>query len=76
LDNYDYYYRVNDDSLLETPGWLKAFSYALLHYNPSNVGVVGPTHSGGKEDILTYDFVHRTHIDIFGYYYPRIFTDW
>jgi hypothetical protein len=25
---------------------------------------------------LTYDFVHRAHIDIFGYYYPRIFTDW
>jgi len=38
--------------------------------------VVGPLHKGGNEDILTYDFVHRSHIDIFGYYYPRIFTDW
>ena len=26
--------------------------------------------------ILTYDFVHRSHIDIFGYYYPRVFPGW
>ena len=25
---------------------------------------------------MTYDFVHRTHVDIFGYYYPRAFPDW
>ena len=25
---------------------------------------------------MTHDFVHRTHIDIFGFYYPRTFTDW
>ena len=37
---------------------------------------MGPLHKGGNEAILTYDFVHRTHIDIFGYYYPRVFTDW
>lgn len=40
------------------------------------MGVVGPLHKGGNEAILTYDFVHRTHIDVFGYYYPRVFTDW
>jgi len=46
------------------------------NFSPPNIGVVGPLHQGGNEDILTYDFVHRTHIDIFGYYYPRVFTDW
>ena len=25
---------------------------------------------------MTYDFTHRTHIDIHGFYYPRHFTDW
>ena len=40
------------------------------------MGVVGPTHSGGNAGILTYDFVHRTHVNIFGFYYPRLFTDW
>ena len=46
------------------------------NFSPPNVGVVGPLHKGGNEGILTFDFVHRTHIDIFGYYYPRVFTDW
>lgn len=45
-------------------------------YDPPNVGVVGPSHSGGNMAILTYDFVHKTHVDIFGFYYPRLFTDW
>ena len=42
------------------------------------MGVVGPRHSGGNSGILTYmyDFVHRTHIDVLGYYYRRAFTDW
>ena len=30
----------------------------------------------GNIAILTHDFVHRTHVDIFGFYYPRVFTDW
>jgi hypothetical protein len=45
-------------------------------YDPPLVGVVGPRHSGGNIGILTYDFVHRTHIEIFGFYYPRVFSDW
>jgi len=48
----------------------------LFSYNPPLVGVVGPNHSGGKLEILTYDFVHRTHVDIFGFYYPHVFGDW
>ena len=43
---------------------------------PSNVGIVEPNHKGGSILILTYDIVHRTPIDIQGYYYPRVFTDW
>ena len=76
LDECDYYYRINDDSLLETPGWTEQFIETLRNQTPPNVGVVGPTHSGGNEDILTQDFVHKTHIDIFGFYYPRLFSDW
>lgn len=51
-------------------------SLCVQGFNPPNVGVVGPLHKGGNEEILTYDFVHRSHIDVFGYYYPRVFTDW
>ena len=76
LDHVDYYYRVNDDTRMDTGGWVEAFIAVLSRYNPPRVGVVGPNHSGGNTAILTYDFVHRTHVDIFGFYYPRLFTDW
>ena len=76
LDHIDFYYRVNDDTKMDTGGWVEAFIAVLKRYSPPLVGVVGPNHSGGNMEILTYDFVHRTHVDIFGFYYPRLFTDW
>ena len=46
-------------------------------YDPARVGVVGPNQTGdGDTGILTYEFVHRTHVDIFGFHYPHLFTDW
>lgn len=45
-------------------------------YDPPLVGVAGPNHTGGLLSILTYDFVHRTHVEVFGFYYPRIFQNW
>jgi len=76
LDNADYFYRINDDSEMLTSRWAEMFVAALDSYDPLRVGVVGPKHRGGNAGILTYDFVHKTHIDIFGFYYPRPFTDW
>lgn len=64
-------YRVNDDTELTSPGWTEAFIETLARYEPSNVGVVGPMHTGGNEGILTYDFTHKTHITVFGFHYPR-----
>ena len=76
LDHVDYFYRINDDTKMLTGGWTEKFISTLESYDPPRIGVVGPNHSGGNVGILTYDFVHRTHIDIFGFYYPRLFTDW
>ncbi len=76
LDGMEYFYRVNDDSKMVTKGWAEAFIKVLSNYDPPNVGVVGPAHKGGNTAILTYDFTHRTHLDIFGVYYPRLFKDW
>ena len=75
LDHADYYYRINDDTEVETDGWVDAFLAALNQYEPPLVGVVGPS-VRGIPYILTYEFVHRTHVDIFGFYYPRLFTEW
>jgi hypothetical protein len=59
-DGADFFYRVNDDSILVTP-WARAFVGALRALRPPLVGVVGPTCLEGKKSILTHDFTHRTH---------------
>ena len=75
-DNMTYYYMTNDDTVMVTPNWTLQFVKTLRSMKPPNVGVVGPEHKGGNTAILTYHFVHRNHLDIFGYFYPRNFTDW
>ena len=75
-DNMTYFYRINDDTTLVTPDWTNVFISRLLGMSSIGVGVVGPNHIGDRTSILTYDFVHRTHIDIHGYYYPPELTDW
>ena len=72
----DYLYMVNDDTLMQTNDWTPRFIHELAKFSPPNVGLVGPTHSGGSTKLLTYNFVHRTHVDIFKCFYPRNFTDW
>ena len=76
MDNNDYLYRINDDASLSTGQWTERFIKKLSSYDPPNIGVVGPKHTGGNLHILTFDFVHRSHVDIFGYHYPREFPDW
>lgn len=75
-DGNDYFYQVNDDLRFIDHGWSDTFTQ-LLENNPAKkyVGVVGPldTNNGG---IFTQAFVHRTHYDIFGYFYPPIFRNW
>jgi len=72
----DFFYRVNDDSVMVSPGWTEKFIAALASMNPPYVGVVGPDHKGGKTTILTYDFTSRKHVEIFGFHYPRAFPTW
>merc|ERR1712096_372424 len=75
-DGVDYFYRINDDTKL-VGAWASKFAASLRSSCPPNVGVVGPTCEQGNLEILTHDFVHRTHMDIFrGVYYPPEFVDW
>ena len=75
LSGADYYYRINDDTRMVTTDWTETFIKVLSDYDPPNVGVVGPELWHPWEQFLTYDFTHRTHVDIFGLYYPRLFTE-
>jgi len=73
----DYLVRVNDDSEFLTNNWTTFAVQTLASYSPPNVGVVGPTCRQGNTRILTHDFVHRTHMNIFkDEYYPCVFDAW
>ncbi len=76
-EGVDYYYRINDDSVLKS-NWAHKMVNKLLSLGPSSapVGVVGPACDQGNTWILTHDFVHKSHLDIFPTYYPAVFKDW
>lgn len=71
----DFFYRLNDDTE-PTSAWAVDFTSTLREFE-FPYGVVGPDHVGGKSAILTHDFVHRTHMQIFDkLYYPVELVDW
>jgi len=72
----EYIVRVNDDTEFRGKGWLTGAVHALESFTPPRLGVVGPTCKEGNRRILTHDMVHRTHLEIFGDYYPPEFDNW
>lgn len=75
-DDCDYFYQVNDDLEFITPNWTEKLILPLKeNKNYPNLGVTGPLDLGNGK-ILTQSFVHKTHYDIFGFYYPPIFKNW
>ncbi|KAL9642096.1 hypothetical protein ABK040_007102 [Willaertia magna] len=75
-DGADYFYQLNDDVSFKTKDWTRILINRLVN-NPlrSNLGVTGPTDEGNRS-IFTQAFVHRTHNEIFGYFYPYVFKNW
>ena len=71
----DFMYRVNDDT--EFHGrWPKLYSETLMSLSKP-YGVIGPRSTTTQNRILTHDFVHRTHMEIFNQtYYPVELVDW
>ena len=74
--NMDYLYMVNDDTHMMTTYWTEQLINQLAQFHPPNVGLVGPVYREGNKHDLTYNFVHRTHVDIFKCFYPPMFKDW
>ena len=73
----EYFCRVNDDTEFKSNGWISQAVGVLRSYDPPNIGVVGPLCEQGNVHILTHDFVHRHHLEIFrGLYYPAAFNNW
>jgi len=55
-------------------GWIKECILELQSDN--NIGVSGLQNINGNIKIITQPFVHKTHIDIFGYFYPEEIINW
>ena len=75
--NATYFCRVNDDTQFLSSQWITLAVQTLQNYDPPNIGVTGPACEQGNTNILTHDFVHRHHLEIFGgLYYPPAFNNW
>lgn len=75
-DGFEYFYQVNDDTILVTPNWATVF-IETLKSNPivPDFGVTGPKDMN-NDKIFTHSFTHRTHIDVFGHLFPPSFKNW
>ena len=71
--NCDYYFRCVDDAIFETEGWTERLISGLQNMDPPNVGFVGPKIKNSPKNLITMEFVHRTHFENFGHYYPYLF---
>ena len=56
MDDMAYYYRVNDDTVLETGSWTEKMIEQLLRSEPANVGVAGPWFKEGPTGVQTSSF--------------------
>jgi hypothetical protein len=64
-DGFDYFYQINDDTVILSPNWAPKM-ISNLASNPSipNFGLTGPLDTN-NEKIFTHAFVHRTHIEVY-----------
>lgn len=71
-DNYDYFYQCGDDITFKSKNWVTDSINTLLKSN--NIGLTGPINNNSR--ILTQSFVSRTHMEIFGYFFPESIINW
>lgn len=71
-DGCDYFFQCGDDIRFHTQGWVNESIRTLqLHHN---LGLVGPINNNSR--ILTQGMVSRTHMDIFGFFFPEEIKNW
>ena len=77
MDGCDFFYQLGDDVRLETSGWARDFP-AALGLNPvlPGLGVTGPRDRTNLPPLLTFGFVSRVHMTIFGTFFAPVFRNW
>jgi hypothetical protein len=73
-EGFDYFYQLGDDIQFLSGGWVTQFIKLLSN----NIGIIGgyDINPSRPKDLITQSFTNRKHMEIFGYYYPEIFTNW
>eukprot|EP00981_Chlorochromonas_danica_P006541 scaffold1431_cov167-Ochromonas_danica.AAC.1 len=75
-EGMDYFYQINDDTVIISPNWAVQLIETLQNNAICpNLGVTGPVDKL-NEKIFTHSFVHRLHVEIFGYHFPPAFKNW
>ena len=80
--NFDYVFQIGDDVNINSEKWTSQFIERLLRND--NIGVVGPCNLKnimareltGKMPVIENAFVHRTHLDIFKYFFHPSIRNW
>ena len=72
-ENCEYLFQCGDDITFHRPGWLEECQKNLKSTN--NFGMTGPL-TNQNSYIITQCFVHKTHYDIFGYFFPEEIKNW
>jgi hypothetical protein len=70
----EYLYQCGDDISYSQTGWLEECVNTLSSHG--NVGLTGPKNINGNTRILTQCFVHRTHVEKLGYFFPEEIRNW
>lgn len=70
----DYMYQCGDDIAYSKPGWVAECVNVLSTHK--NLGLSGPKNSNGNTRILTQCFVHRSHVEKLGYFFPEEIKNW
>ena len=71
-DGCDYFYQCGDDIEFCSSGWINDSIKTLQEHH--NVGLTGPVNNNNY--ILTQAFVSRSHMDIFGLFFPENIINW
>uniref|UniRef100_A0A7S2CTF8 Uncharacterized protein n=1 Tax=Octactis speculum TaxID=3111310 RepID=A0A7S2CTF8_9STRA len=75
-DGADWLFQLNDDARLLTLGWELRLTGALASNQVTRLlGVTGPTDLTNPR-IFTHVFVHRTHLEIHGSFFPPAFRNY
>jgi hypothetical protein len=73
----DYFYRINDDTVLKPNKWSSAFVAELASMRPiPGLGVTGPADPFQNNKLLTHSFVGRMHFLMYGTYFPFELGNW